>query len=264
VFGLIGATSTLLVPGHAGVFAILYYCLGAVVQRRHETLFVEKVRTFSRLMADQLEVGGVLESPKATTDLLDTVILNADGVYAELAGPGMDLRSELNRPSLHFRPDQDFGFGQHGDDIYFISMPVVRGPTTLQLRLGFDERPTSATIASARQRMFWILSAYLALWALAAILVGVAIARPVRRLQGAPQFQRRLLPGLHLRTPIRELHTLAIDLDLMRSELVGANARLRAEIRRRISSSCSARLERQLQHRVRSETVGTLACRIAY
>ena len=266
-FGLIAAMAALVVVGHAGLFAILYSSLGAVVQHSHETLFVEKVRTFSRLMADQLEVGGVLESPKATTDLLDTVILNADGVYAELAGPGLNLRSELNRPLLNFRSDQDFGFGQHGDDIYFISMPVVRGTTTLQLRLGFDERPTSATIASAKQRMLWILSAYLALWAVAAILVGVAIARPVRRLQGAA---RAIADGayaqaLHLRTPIRELYTLALDLDRMRSELVGANARLRAEIKEKDQLELQrAGLERQLQHRARIETVGTLAGGIAH
>ncbi len=98
----------------------------------------------------------MIESPKVTTDLLDTVILNGDGVYARLGGPGLNLRSELNRPALRFPADQDFAFGQHGDEIYFISMPVVRsGDATLQLRLGFDERPTSATIVSARQRMFW-------------------------------------------------------------------------------------------------------------
>ena len=89
--------ATLVVVGYAGLFAILYSSLGAVVQHSHESLFVEKVRTFSRLMADQLEVGGVLESPKATADLLDTVILNGDGVYAELTGPTRNLRSELTK-----------------------------------------------------------------------------------------------------------------------------------------------------------------------
>ena len=266
-FGLAAAMTTLVVVGYAVLFYILYTSLGTVVQRSHETLFVEKVRTFSRLMADQLEVGTIIDSPKLTTDLLDTVILNGDGVYAELAGAGVSLRSELNRPRLEFRGEQDFAFGQHGDDIYFISMPVVRGPTTLQLRLGFDERPTGATIASARRQMLWILSAYLGLSALAALLVGVAIARPVRRLQGAA---RAIADGaysqvLQLRTPIVELHTLALDLDRMRSELVGANERLRAEITEKDRLELRrAGLERQLQHRERVETVGTLAGGIAH
>jgi signal transduction histidine kinase len=266
-FGLAAAMATLVVVGYAVLFAILYSSLGAVVQHSHETLFVEKVRTFSRLMADQLEVGGVIESAKATSDLLDTVILNGDGVYAELAGPAASLRSELNRPRLIFGTDQDFAFGQHGDDIYFISMPVVRGGITLQLRLGFDERPTSATIALAKRRMFWILSAYLGLSALAALAVGVAIARPVRRLQGAA---RAIADGayaqdLQLRTPVRELHTLALDLDRMRNELVGANERLRAEIHQKDQLELRrAGLERQLQHRQRIETVGTLAGGIAH
>jgi signal transduction histidine kinase len=264
---LAAALATLVVAGYAALFAILYSSLGAVVQRSHETLFVEKVRTFSRLMADQLEVGGVLESPKATTDLLDTVILNADGVYAELVGPGVNLRSQLNRPQLVFRGEQDFAFGAHGDDIYFIIMPVVRGEGTLQLRLGFDERPTGATIAAARRRMFWTLSAYLGLSALAALFVGMAIARPVRRLQGAARAiaDGAYNQGLQLRTPVRELHTLALDLDRMRSELVGANERLRAEIHEKdLLELRRAGLERQLQHRQRVETVGTLAGGIAH
>ncbi|MDE2250612.1 MAG: HAMP domain-containing protein [Gammaproteobacteria bacterium] len=266
-FGLAAAMASLVVVGYAGLFAILYASLGAVVQHSHEALFVEKVRTFSRLMTDQLEVGGVLESSKATTDLLDTVILNADGVYAELAGPAMNVRSEFNRAGLAFRGEQDFAFGQHGDDIYFIVMPVVRGDTTLQLRLGFDERPTSATIAKAKRRMFWILSAYLGLSALAAISVGVAIARPVRRLQGAARAiaDGAYRQGLQLRTPVRELHALALDLDRMRNELVGANERLRAEIQEKDQLELRrAGLERQLQHRERIETVGTLAGGIAH
>ena len=63
--------ATLVVVGYTVLFYILYSNLGAVVQQSHENLFVEKVRTFSRLMADQLEVGGVIESPKLTTDLLE-------------------------------------------------------------------------------------------------------------------------------------------------------------------------------------------------
>jgi signal transduction histidine kinase len=266
-FGLAAAMVTLVLGGHAVLFYFLYSGLGAVVQRSHETLFVEKVRTFSRLMADQLEVGTAIDSPKLTTDLLDTVILNGDGVYAELTGPNKDLRSELNRPGLQFPEQQDFAFGQHGRDIYFISMPVVRGEGTLQLRLGFDERPTGATIASARRRMFWTLSAYLGLSALAALFVGMAIARPVRRLQGAARAiaDGAYSQGLQLRTPILELHTLAQDLDRMRSELVGANERLRAEIHEKdLLELRRAGLERQLQHRERVETVGTLAGGIAH
>ena len=266
-FRLAAALATLVLGGHAVLFYFLYSGLGAVVQQSHETLFVDKVRTFSRLMADQLEVGGVIESPKLTTDLLDTVILNGDGVYAELAGAALSLRSELNRPGLSFRNDQDFAFGQHGDDIYFISIPVVRGGTTLQLRLGFDERPTGATIASAKRRMLLTLSAYLGLSALAALFVGMAIARPVRRLQGAARAiaDGAYSQGLQLRTPLLELHTLALDLDRMRSELVGANERLRTEIHEKdLLELRRAGLERQLQHRERVETVGTLAGGIAH
>ena len=241
--------ATLVLAGHGALFYILYTSLGAVVQRSHETLFVEKVRTFTRLVADQLEVSGVIDSPKLTNDLLDTVILNGDGLYAELSGPGLDVRSDLNRPNLRFRGEEDFAFGQHGDDIYFLRMPVVRGDRNLQLVLGFDERPTGASIAAARQRMFWILSASLGLSALAALAVAIAIVRPVRRLQSAARqiADGAYTQGLQVRTPILELHALALDLDRMRSELVGANERLRAEIYQKdLLEQRRAGLERQL------------------
>ncbi len=259
--------ATLVLAGHAVLFYFLYSNLGAVVQHSYENLFVGKVRTFSRLIADQLEIGTAIDSAKLTTDLLDAVIINGDGVYADLVGPSLDLRSELNGRGLTFPAEQDFAFGQHGDHTYFISMPVVRGGAALLLRLGYDERPTDATIASARRRTFWTLSAYLGLSALAALLVGVAIARPVRRLQDAARAiaDGAYAQGLQLRTPIVELNRLALDLDRMRSELVGANERLREEIHQKdLLELRRAGLERQLQHRERVETVGTLAGGIAH
>ena len=141
---LAAALAALVVVSHAILLTLLYTSLGAVVQRSHEHPFVEKMRSFTRLVADQLVGGGVIGSPRLTADLLDTVIVN---------GAGIHLRSELNQRNLEYHGQEDFAFGQHGDNTYFMRMPVLRSGATMELRLRYDERPTSATIAAVKRRM---------------------------------------------------------------------------------------------------------------
>jgi signal transduction histidine kinase len=71
--------------------------------------------------------------------------------------------------------------------------------------------------------------------------------------------------ALQVTTGIRELHDLATDLEAMRRELVGVNDRLRQQIlEKEISESRRDELQKQLRHRQRLETVGTLAGGIAH
>ena len=93
------------------------------------------------------------------------------------------------------------------------------------------------------------------------------MSRPIHRLQDV---SRSIASGdyaqaLEISTGIRELHELAVDLEDMRHELVGVHDRLQAKIREKeISESRREELQRQLRHRQRLETVGTLAGGIAH
>jgi signal transduction histidine kinase len=70
---------------------------------------------------------------------------------------------------------------------------------------------------------------------------------------------------LDVSTGIRELHDLAVDLEAMRHELVGVNHRLQDKIREKEQSEARREeLQRQLRHRQRLETVGTLAGGVAH
>jgi len=234
------------VAGHAVLLPLLYFTLSAVVQRSHEALFLENVRTFARLVTEQFELGDVLDSPRLTGNLLDTVILNGEGVYAELREGERSVRSDLGRPGIRFPLHETFSFADHGDDVYFIRTRVQYQERALELRLGFDERPTRAAIAQVRRRLLWTLGIYLGLSMFTALSLGYLLARPVHRLQRSA---RQIATGAHtqdlrLRTPVRELHNLAEDLQQMRDALLAAT--------------------RKLQHRERLETVGTLAGGIAH
>ena len=265
--GLATGLAALVVIGLAALLSVLYISLGAVVQKSHETLFVEKVRIFAHQIAAQLEVERVAESPKLEASLLDSVILNGDGVYAELTGPGVELRSALGPAQIRFPAVEDTVFAQNDDGIFFIKRPVTSPGGTLQLRLGFDERLTVATISNAKRQMLWILSIGLGLSALAASMSGYVLARTLRRLQAAA---RRITSGdygseLRVPSPVRELHELSLGLDHMRIELVGANEQLRTQIREKeLIEERRVGLERQLQHQQRVEIVGTLAGGIAH
>ena len=126
---------------HALLLPLLYFTLSSMRHHRNESQFVDRVRAFARMVADQLELGRVAASPKLTTDMLDTVILNSDGVYAELRTDAGVLRSELSRPGLRFPGEDDYAFGSHGDDIYYVSMVIRRDDGNAVLHLGFDEQP---------------------------------------------------------------------------------------------------------------------------
>jgi signal transduction histidine kinase len=261
------ALASAAVAGFAITLPSLYISLGNVIERSHELLFVENSRTFARLLAQQAEIGNALESEKLTSNLLDTAVLNGDGVFAELRSDAGVVRSELGTPGLKFPAHEDLAFGQHGDPTYFIKTPVEHGGRHYELRLGFDETPTLLAVASAKRTMLWTLGAFLGLSLAGALALGFALTQPVRRLQQAARHiaTGSLTQSLRLQTPVLEINELGEDLQRMRDELVGASERLRDQIQaREVAEQGRAQLELQLQHRERLQTVGTLAGGIAH
>jgi signal transduction histidine kinase len=108
--------------------------------------------------------------------------------------------------------------------------------------------------------MLWLLGGYLSVAIGIAIILSYRLSRPIHRLQDV---SRVIASGdyarvLNVNTGIRELHDLALDLEGMRHELVGViKEKEQSEARRE-------ELQRQLRHRQRLETVGTLASGIAH
>jgi signal transduction histidine kinase len=245
---------------HIVLLPALFFGMAYVIRKSHEDLFVEHARTFARVVAEEFEVGASLDSRQRTEDLLDLAVLHGEALYAELFDQGAVTRSTLGSPDILAPRHTDLEFGQGGDGIYFIVLPIVHAGHNAELRLGFDETPAKERIHLALRRMLWLLGGYLGVAIGIAILLSYRLSRPIHRLQDV---SRVIATGdyarvLDVRTGIRELHDLASDLEGMRQELVGViKEKEQSEARR-------GELQRQLRHRQRLETVGTLASGIAH
>jgi signal transduction histidine kinase len=252
---------------HLVLLPALYFGMGYVIRKSHEDLFVEHARTFARVLAEEFEAGVARDSQERTQDLLDLAISHGEARYAELFDRGRSIRSQLGSADIVAPRRTDLAFAQGGDGIYFIVLPIVHAGHNAELRLGFDEQPTQDRIRLALTRMLWLLASYLSVAVGIAVILSYRLSRPIHRLRNV---SRAIASGdygqaLNVSTGIRELHELATDLEDMRRELVGVNSRLRTKVKEmEVSEARREELQKQLRHRQRLETVGTLASGIAH
>ena len=252
---------------HLILLPALYFGLGYVIRKSHEDLFIEHARTFARVLADEFELGVALDTGSRAEDLLDLAIIHGDGRYAELIDNGRSVVSKLGSPNIKAPRRTDLRFDEDGDAIFFVVLPIMHAGRTAELRLGFDEQPTLERIHLALRSMLMVLGVYFGVAMAIAIVLSYRMSRPIHRLQ---EVSRAIASGdyaqaLHVATGVRELHELAADLEDMRRELVGVNDRLQAKIKEKeIVEIRREALQKQLMHRQRLETVGTLAGGIAH
>lgn len=241
--------------------------ISTIVERGYAERFVNSLRSYSRLVADELEGLDREDFDRRATALLDSVVLSGQVVFAEITDGSKKLHSSIAENPRYVPRSDDYYFGEHGDDIYYISHTVNRGDRPILLRLGFDESPTVEQIAAAKRRVLGAMSAFMAVSIALAIWLSAVIARPMVRLQEAA---KRVAGGdvhaqLRMSSSIREVQELNHHLEHMRQALVGANEQLTREIgEREVSERKRLDLERRLLHRERIATIGTLAGGVAH
>jgi signal transduction histidine kinase len=252
---------------HAALVPLLYLGVSAIVEEGYSELFVNSVRSFSRLIADELEAADERDFERRAGALLDANMLTGQVVFAQIRDGQREIHSSIPADAPPAARPDDFAFADHGDQVYYISHSVKRGGRSMMLRMGFDEGPTLERISAARRRIliavltFTFASLCISIW------LSSVIAKPMIRLQEAA---KRVAGGdvhthLNMSSSIREVQELNHHLESMRQKLVGTNERLETEIKERASSERKRLdLERRLLHRERIATIGTLAGGVAH
>lgn len=264
---LFGRLVLLVLGVHAVLLPALFFSLFHNVANIQKSVFVDYIRASSRTLADIVETSGVLGSDFRTIDFLDSAFLTGTGVYAEVQIGDRRLTSSVMDEAKPGQFKEDFAFGEHGDDVYYISVPLYTLDVIAVLRLGFDENPTLEQIRFARNRGIGILSGYLIVSLLLVALLSALLTRPLRRLQ---EDSRRIASGdydlqLHTESRLQEIDDLVEDLNIMRSNLVASNIELQQEISdRETAERQKEQLEAQLHRSQRLESIGTLAGGIAH
>ncbi len=252
---------------HVLILPALYFGLVFLLKQSNEELFLNSARGHARYIADTIERIGDLASDTVLTDILDSIVVSGNGVFAELVGPSRVIRSSLHDAADVTQYREDFSIGENDDNTYYISVPVTINEAVHFLRMGFDETPYHEHNMTAYRNGLAIIALYLIVLLVLLPVIARRVVRPVKAIQ---TLSREIASGafsenLAIDTDISEFKELSRDLDHMKNRLVGISDELEQQIRERESAELARRsLEQQLRHRQRLETVGTMAGGIAH
>ncbi|MEK7207547.1 MAG: EAL domain-containing protein [Pseudomonadota bacterium] len=194
----------------------------------YQAQFVNNVRSQSRMLASL--VGGEFDDRAEVQSIFSELLLSGEVVYVEVA---MD---DPNDPQAKRNFQEDFFFGEHGDNAYRISAPVMDkdGRPRGMLNLGFDESYAREQIARVYRRGVYFAAAYTILLLILAVLLGMRLGRPLRQLSEAS----RAIASGHFDRPLTvdsrlaEVVHLSEDLETMRRELIRRGKEIAASAER--------------------------------
>jgi diguanylate cyclase (GGDEF)-like protein/PAS domain S-box-containing protein len=200
------------------MFASIFF----LVERDYKAEFVNFTRAHSLQIATLLAENVSTARVERVQEILDELVLSGQAIHAAFDSGPLHLTANPRMTDVPFK--EDFFFGEHGDDIYFVvaQIPAHHDTPPSTIQLGYDEHPLAQRIKISYWRGAYIALAYLLLSLLMVAFFGRLLTRSIHRLRTASYEIARgnTAVALNISTQVTEISNLATDLETMRAELV--------------------------------------------
>ena len=197
---------------HTILVPLVFVGVLLILQNEYQSQFINNARSQSYLLASLISEN---PNPAKIKNLINDQLLAGQVVLAEFKSIGTPTNDEFK---------EDFFFGEGGDRIYHIIVPVLDSKDQLigKLRVGFDE---TLEVEHIKQTYRWGLLVGLGFIVVSLIFVfsfGHLLTRSLHQLRDAA---RRIAQGdidehLAISTNINEVYDMALAMEQMRSKLV--------------------------------------------
>ena len=199
------AIHTILVP-------LVFVGVLLILEQDYQSLFINNARSQSYLLATLISED---PRPARINSIINDQLLAGQVALAE-------FKSADAPPKEDFK--EDFFFGQGGDRIYHIVIPVLDSNDNLigKLRVGFDETPVNEHVKQTYRWGLLVGAGFIIVSLFFVFFFGHLLTRSVRLLRDAA---RRIANGninerLEIITNINEVHDMAVAMEHMRGKLV--------------------------------------------
>jgi len=208
---------------HLMFLNILYFGLGAVVEKGYKSQFIDYVRADAFNFAANMSGSSQLVN-NINTRAIEEAVLTGRTVFLRVIDKDNQIIEEIGELSKNGTFVEDFIFGNSTDNIYHIEAALY--DVDLQhlgkIQIGYDETDTQEQIDLAYQRCFLFSVIYALIAFVSTSYFGQRMTRPIQSLQ---TLTRTIAHGhyqtkVQVKTTIVEIKSLAESIEFMREELV--------------------------------------------
>ena len=208
---------------HALLVPLLFIGVFHIIRVSHESQFVDQVRSDSYLFAS-LAARDFENNSAYLQQLVEESLISGRAHFVQVTDLNGKVLAGIAADQSPHPFKEDFFFGQHGDSMYYISLPITdrQGTPLALLRLGYDEQPAADQIDLVYRRGLYLAIGYVILTLMLGLVLAPQLTRPLQQLR---KTSARIASGhtearLQVDTRLEEVEGLARDLDQMRQELV--------------------------------------------
>ena len=211
---------------HIILLPILYINISNTFSNSAEEQFIGNAREVSGLLGDMISVSSITEDKSRLSAFMDYALLSGEILFIEIVDQqGNVIRSQETTSITSEDFIEDVNIGDHGDNVYFISIPLnisFDGFQLNTLKLGFDETIVMEKMTAVNQRSIAILGIYSVGMLILMGFFTKIITQPLRTLR---DWSRDVAKGetdyeINVDTQIKEVDSLSHDLEKMRQSLV--------------------------------------------